>query len=404
MPPGSVLTLRDQSGTTLARYPDGEKWLGKTVSDAPVYKAILAQKGRGKAEAKGEDGILRYYAFMPLRDVSGNTDLTVSVGIPRAVLFADIKRTFFRDFTLLVIIGVLMAVGALVIGEPLIRREVGDLLGATERLGTGDLKARIGPPYRKGELGDLARAFDRMAEALQRLHDQVIENERLAAIGTTSAKFAHEIANPLNGIAMTATLLERNLARQGSISDEKINSALHIITDEIKDLCGLLEEFRSLCRREKYNFQPTLLAAVIKEVLALESPSYMARGIQVEQRCPEDLPLIMVDKAKLKQALLNLCRNAAEAMPDGGSMIVRARSSGDQVILEVEDTGTGIADGLDILEPFATTKVSGTGLGLVIVRQIVAAHKGTMTYASEPGRGATFRLILPQHPLPDGTT
>ncbi len=85
-------------------------------------------------------------------------------------------------------------------------------------------------------------------------------------------------------------------------------------------------------------------------------------------------------------------------------MMVRARSSDDQVILEVEDTGTGIPDGIDILEPFATTKASGTGLGLVIVRQIVAAHKGTMTYASEPDRGATFRLILPQHPLSYGAT
>jgi signal transduction histidine kinase len=401
---GSVITIRDQSGTVLARYPDGDKWVGKTASDVAIYKAILAQKGQGKAEAKGADGILRYYVFMPMGAVSGNTGLTVSVGIPKEVLFAGIKRTFIRDFTLLFIVGVLTVVGALVIGESLIRREVGDLLGATERLGTGDLKARIGPTYRKGELGRLAYAFDSMAEALQRLHDQLIENERLAAIGTTSAKFAHEIANPLNGMAMTTQLLQRYLARQGSLSDEKVSSALQTINNEIQHLRALLDEFRSLYRRENYNFQPTLLATVIKEVLALESPEYMGRGIQVEQACPEDLPLVMADREKLKQALLNLCRNAAEAMPNGGKMIVRVRSSGDQVILEVEDTGTGIPDGIDILEPFATTKASGTGLGLVIVRQIVAAHKGTMTYASEPDRGATFRLILPQHPLSNEAT
>ncbi len=401
---GSVITIRDQSGAVLARYPEGDKWVGKKVSDTPVYQAILAQKGQGKAEVKGADGILRYYVFMPAGAVSGNAGLTVSVGIPKEVLFADIEQTFLRDFTLLFIVGVLTVVGALVIGEPLIRREVGDLLGATERLGTGDLKARIGPPYRKGELGRLAYAFDRMAEALQRLHDQLIENERLAAIGTTSAKFAHEIANPLNGMAMTAQLLERHLARQGSLSDEKIGSALQTINNEIKHLRALLDEFRSLYRRENYNFQPTLVAAVVKEVLALESPEYTVRKIQVEQECPDDLPLVMADKEKLKQALLNLCRNAAEAMPNGGKMIVRARSSGDQVILEVEDTGTGIPDGIDILEPFATTKASGTGLGLVIVRQIIAAHKGTMTYASEPGRGTIFRLILPEYPLSYETT
>ncbi len=401
---GSVITLTDQSGAILARYPDGDKWVGKTVSNAPIYRAILAQRGHGKAEAKGADGVLRYYVFMPVGAVSGNTDLTVSVGIPKEVIFGDIKHIFFRDFTLLVIIGLLTVLGALVIGEPLVRREVGVLVAATERLRTGDLKARIGPPYSKGELGYLAQAFDRMAEALQRLHDQLVENERLAAIGTISAKLAHEIANPLNGMAMTTQLLERYLARPGGSSDEKARSALQTINNEIKHLRALLDEFRYLYRREKYNFQLTVLATVIKDVLALESPEYMARGIQVEQSCPEDLSLVMADKEKLKQALLNLCRNAAEAMPNGGKMMVRARSSDDQVILEVEDTGSGIPDSIDILEPFATTKASGTGLGLVIVRQIVAAHKGTITYASKPGRGAVFRITLPQHPPSHETT
>jgi signal transduction histidine kinase len=399
LPQGSALTLRDQSGTIVARYPDGEKWIGKTSSDAAIYKAILAQKGEGKTEATGVDGVRRHYVFMPLGRLSGNTSLTVSVGIPKDVLFAEMERTFFRDFALLAVIGVLTVAGALIIGEPLIRREVGDLLGATERLATGDLKARIGPPYGKGELGRLAQAFDRMAEALQKLHEQLIENERLAAIGTTSAKLAHEIANPLNGMAMTAKLLERHLAKQGGFADEKVSSALQTMNREIKHLSALLEDFRSLYRRENYDFQPTPLAMVIKEVLALESPECTARGIQVEESCPEDLPLVMADQEKLKQALLNLCKNAVEAMPGGGKMIVRASRSGDQVILEVKDSGIGIPNNIDILEPFATTKPSGTGLGLVIVRQIVAAHKGTMAYASEPNRGATFRLILPCHPV-----
>ncbi len=399
LPSGSVVTLRDPNGTILARYPDGDKWAGKTLPDAPVQKAILAQNGRGQAEATGVDGILRYYVFMPLGAVSGNTNLTVSVGIPKEVLFADIKRTYFRDAVLLVIIGILTVAGALVISEPLVRREVNVLLAATERLRTGDLNARIGPPYNKGELGHLSHAFDRMAEALQKLRDQLVESERLAAIGTTSAKLAHEIANPLNGMAMTTQLLERYLAKQGDSSDPKVSSALRTINNEIKHLRALLDEFRSLYRRETYNFQPTVLATVIKEVLALESPEYAARGIQVEQSCPADLPVVMADGEKLKQALLNLCRNAAEAMANGGKMMVRARNSGDQLILEVEDTGTGIPDGIDILEPFATTKASGTGLGLVIVRQIVAAHKGTMTYTSKPHCGATFRLILPSIPF-----
>ncbi len=394
LPQGAVVTLRDEKGAILAEYPDGENMVGK-AADAAIQKAILAQKGQGEAEARGVDGVLRYYVFIPLSAVSGNTGLTVSVGIPKKVLFADIKQALFRDFTLLLIVGVLTVVGALVIGEQLVRREVGILLDATERLSAGDLNARIGPPYSQGELGQLAYSLDRMAEALKRACDELVENERLAAIGTTSAKLAHEIANPLNGMAMTTQLLERRLATPGSLSDEKVNSPLKTINNEIKHLRALLDDFRSLYRRETYNFQPTQLSGVIKEILALESPEYMARGIQVEQGCPENLPPVFADKAKLGQALLNLCRNAAEAMPNGGKLMVRANKSDGQVILEVEDTGTGIPSGINILEPFATTKASGTGLGLVIVRQILAAHKGTMTYASELGRGTVFTLTLP---------
>ncbi len=238
-------------------------------------------------------------------------------------------------------------------------------------------------------------AFIRDISEKKRLEDQLIERERLATIGITSAKLAHEIANPLNGMAMTARLLERYLENQGSLSNDKVRSALQIMKKEINHLNGLLNDFRSLYRRANYNLRPTSLATVIREVLTLESPEYTAGGIQVEQYCPDDLPLVMADKEKLKQALLNLCRNAAEAMPDGGKMIVRARRSGDQILLEVEDTGIGIPDGIDILEPFATTKPSGTGLGLVIVRQILAAHKGPMTYASELGKETVFTLTLP---------
>lgn len=238
-------------------------------------------------------------------------------------------------------------------------------------------------------------AFIRDISEKEQLQNQLIENERLAAIGVTSAKFAHEIANPLNGMAMTARLLERYLAKQGSLSDEKVSSALQTMSKEIKHLNALLNDFRSLYRRETYNLRPMPLAMVIREVLALESPEYTARKILVEQYCPEDLPLVMADKEKLKQALLNLCRNAAEAMPAGGTITVRAHSSRGQVVLEIEDTGNGIPDGIDILEPFTTTKPSGTGLGLVIVRQILAAHKGTMTYASQLGKGTVFTVTLP---------
>ena len=117
--------------------------------------------------------------------------------------------------------------------------------------------------------------------------------------------------------------------------------------------------------------------------------------MSVEQNLPTDLPLVMADRDKLKQVLLNLCKNAFEAMPEGGTLTVRLHNFGEHITLEVADTGMGIPAGVDIFEPFVTTKSEGTGLGLPIVRQIVVAHSGTLTYTSEPSKGTTFTVTLP---------
>lgn len=238
-------------------------------------------------------------------------------------------------------------------------------------------------------------AFIRDISEKVKLQEQLLEHERLAAIGTTAATFAHEIGNPLNSMYMAAQLLERRLARQPDLADEKMTAPLRTLMSELKRLTLLLEEFRMLARRQQVTLRPTSLAAVAADVLAAETLAYPERGIQVQKLFPADLPLIAADSEKLTQVLLNLCKNAAEAMPHGGTLTLRAGAAGARVRLEVSDTGTGLPPGLDIFEPFTTTKSQGTGLGLTIVRQIVAAHNGTLTYHSPPGQGTTFTLELP---------
>ena len=241
-------------------------------------------------------------------------------------------------------------------------------------------------------------AFIRDISDTVHLQEQLVERERLAAIGTTAATFAHEVGNPLNSMLMTGQLLERYLVKNHDQIDQKAGEALQNLMSEIKRLSALLSEFRSLARRQKLDLRPVSLTTVIADVLAVETPSYQDSGVRVEQDIPIDLPLIVVDAEKVRQAVLNLCKNAVEAMPQGGTLRVSANHQEETIRVAISDTGAGIPPGVNIFEPFITTKSQGTGLGLTIVRQIVAAHHGTLTHQSTPGQGTTFTLELPVTP------
>jgi signal transduction histidine kinase len=226
------------------------------------------------------------------------------------------------------------------------------------------------------------------------LQERLLERERLAMIGTTAAKLVHEIGNPLNSMSVAIQLLQRRLGQ--SAGDENIRSSFQSLTGQITRLANLLQEFRSLSRRQEPKLQPMDIRTMVEDVLAAEAPIQAERKILVEHHIALDLPVIYGDQDKLKQVLLNLCKNAVEAMPGGGTLTVRAGNAGNQVFLEVADTGVGIPYGVNVLEPFVTTKAEGTGLGLPIVRQIVSAHGGTLNYTSNPGYGTTFIVVLPQ--------
>ena len=226
------------------------------------------------------------------------------------------------------------------------------------------------------------------------LRKRAEERERLAVIGETAARFAHEIANPLNGIAYNLRFLEKSLFE---IGDEKVTSTMKLLVEEIRRLNDLLRDFSKLSKRETYDLHPTSLAVLAKEILDGEEAKYNSKGIRVKLIVAPDLPLVLADRGKIKQAMLNLCKNAEEAMPEGGTLTIIGAESKDQVIVEVRDTGVGIPEGLNLAEPFTTTKSSGSGLGIMIVRQIISLHHGSFSYNSEPGKGSSFFLRLPVH-------
>ncbi len=245
-------------------------------------------------------------------------------------------------------------------------------------------------------------AFIRDISETVQLQEGLLEREHLAAIGTTAAAFAHEVGNPLNGMSLTAQILERRLLRRAEPVEENIRTPLCTLMGEIRRLSLLLDEFRTLARRHVPECRPLHLAQLVTEVLTAEAPGFAAAGVQLRYQLPPDLPLISADSEKLRQAVLNVCKNALEAMPQGGTLSVAITHLDSQLRLDISDTGVGIPEGIDIFEPFVTTKAQGTGLGLTITRQILAAHGGSLTYQSTPGEGTRFALTLPLSPPETG--
>jgi len=173
---GATLTVIDRAGTILAQYPDGQRWIGQSVPDVAIIQDVLAHQGEGTAEAAGVDGVDRLFAFTPLGDAI-QTDAHVFVGIPVETAFAGANRIMARNLTLLAMLTVLGLLVAWMGVGPLVLRQVRALTSATQRLAAGDLSARAGPTVGVAELGQLASAFDEMAEALEQRTKQLGESE-----------------------------------------------------------------------------------------------------------------------------------------------------------------------------------------------------------------------------------
>ncbi len=210
-------------------------------------------------------------------------------------------------------------------------------------------------------------------------------------LNTTVALFAHEVASPLQGMSVSLQCMESGLQ-----TNHDAVLTMRMFRREVDRLIILLNEFRSASVPRSLNLKISDLREVVEEALAIQMIVYRNARVNVRFDFEDGLPALDLDPPKIKQVILNLCNNALDAMPKGGDLNIRCYSLGATVILEIADTGIGIPEGLDPFALFKTTKVDGSGLGLPIVEQIVLAHNGTIEYMSEPGRGTTFKIVLPR--------
>jgi signal transduction histidine kinase len=306
-----------------------------------------------------------------------------------------------------------LSLGVLIAGFALVHRNlvrpVRSLREGTRRFGAGELDRRV--PVESGdEIGDLAREFNAMADRLSRSHrdlEQRVEARtrqfyhaaRLAGLGTLAAGIAHEVNTPLATIASCAEGLQRR-ARARTLDPETQLSYSETIVREAyraREITGHVLDF---ARKDPGEMEVQALEPSLRDAAHMLERLCVERGVRLQVDIADDLPPVGINRSEIRQAVVNLLKNAVEATPGGGAVRLSARSLGDGISVEVRDEGPGIpAEHRDeIFDPFFTTKPAsaGTGLGLSLVFGIVERHDGSVELdESTTERGALFRIVLP---------
>jgi two-component system sensor histidine kinase HydH len=231
--------------------------------------------------------------------------------------------------------------------------------------------------------------------AVRKLQDEVRRKDRLAAIGQLTAGIAHEIRNPLAAIEGFSELLVRR------IQDDSARILLDEIVQEVRHLNRIVGDFLTFAREPQLHFEPTDVGALIEGTLTLLLSTH-PQPVTLKATLPPRLSPVVLDPNEFRRAIVNIVRNALEAMPSGGTLEVAADLSDEHLTVTIRDSGPGIAEHVkeQIFTPFFTTKDQGTGLGLAIAHKIVEGHRGVIEVDTAPGAGSAFTIRIPLERVP----
>jgi PAS domain S-box-containing protein len=276
--------------------------------------------------------------------------------------------------------------------ETALDREFEIVSGGRSRL----IAATLTPLVSKGRIEGTIIHLEDITDKRKR-DAQFRRAESLASLTTLAAGVAHEIKNPLGAISIHIQLLQKALKARKPVDKENMDHHLKIVTEEIDRLNKIVVDFLFAVRPMDVELREGDPGQVVREVAELLRFEAEGQGVKLDLKIGDSVPRVLIDKRYLKQALLNLAKNALAAMPKGGSLALVVEGDEQEVRITVADTGTGIPeeDLPKIFEPYFTTKDSGTGLGLTITFKIVKEHQGEISVNSKVGEGSSFTISLP---------
>jgi signal transduction histidine kinase len=247
------------------------------------------------------------------------------------------------------------------------------------------------PEGSNDELGRLASTFNAMCLSIQDARGELIRQERILTIGRLSSSIAHDLRNPLASIYGGAEMM-----MDGNLSEAQLHRLAGNIYRSSRVINDLLQELLDVSRGRMQAPEICRLSEVVSAAVDVENGPAEEQGVKVHAAIDPSIELPL-ERARMERVFLNLITNAVEAMPDGGTIDIRAERNGSGVIVRVDDTGPGIAASVRqrLFEPFVTSRKNGLGLGLALSRQTVLEHGGDLWIEEGEASGAHFRLRLP---------
>lgn len=364
--------------------------------------AIIAEAIAGRSGNKtyvNRSGIEMIAAYAPIVE----QQWAAVIQQPVREAFAP-SRVMELQILLLMIGSVLVAALIAAVYTKQIVKPVNELIGGIAEISKGGLKHKI-RRLGRDEISTLALHFNAMTRRLRRFQDRLKRAERLETLNKLSSVLSHEIRNPLNSMVINLQLMRREFSRE-DLDPQKLEHYHQILSSEIRRVDDLVSNFLLIARPPKLKKSSQRLSDLLDELIKMEAPEALLKGIRVERDYRTPDVRVQVDPDKIHQVFLNIFINAVQAMPSGGRLTIGietvARRSIDDnkrmfAVASFRDTGKGIAreNLTKIFDFYFSTKEKGSGIGLALALQIVEEHGGVIKVESELGRGSTFFVFLP---------